>query len=235
MTDGCCDRLPRLEAMEGSHFWSLGRDVLTRALMERHRMAPPFVDAGAGTGAFAAGIAAEGRDVVWFDIAPTRPPGFRASITAIPLRTGSAGTIITRDVLEHVDDRAALAECARVLRRGGHLLVTVPGWPSLWGPRDTLAGHLRRYRWRDLMALVDWAGFDVVEKRGYQFALLPLVFVSRSVARARKGRQVVAEEQVGGVLGRVLTEVNVREAGLARSGRVRPPTGSTLVVVAVRR
>ncbi|GMQ86403.1 MAG: class I SAM-dependent methyltransferase [Acidimicrobiia bacterium] len=235
MTDEHADRIRRLTDMEGSHFWSVGRDVLVKRLIERHRMAPLFVDAGSGTGAFARSLADAGMDVVWFDTGPIEKPGFQASITAMPLRSGSAGTVISRDVLEHVDDQAALGECARVVRRGGHLLVTVPGWPSLWGPRDELAGHLRRYRWPQLIGAVERAGFDVVERRGYQLALLPLFMASRAVARFRPGGQLAAEEGVHGMLGRVLTAVNVTEAKLAGKAWIRPPTGSTLSVVAVRR
>ncbi len=229
------DRLRRLAAMEGTHFWSVGRDVLVRALIDRHRMASVFVDAGSGTGAFAHSLAQDGRRVTFFDTGPTEQPGFRANITEIPLRAQSVGTVMARDVLEHVDDAAALAECARVLRSGGHLLITVPGWPSLWGPRDERAGHLRRYRWHRLTTVVEHAGFDVVERRGYQLALLPLMFASRSLARLRPQRQLAAEERAGGFLQRPLTAINVAEAGLARTGRIRPPTGSTLALVAQRR
>lgn len=229
------DDLARLAAMEGDHFWSIGRDVLVKALIDRHRMAPWFVDAGSGTGSFARALGQDETRVTFFDTGPTEPPGFRASITAIPLRSESVGTVMARDVLEHVDDRAALAECGRVLRRGGHLLITVPGWPSLWGPRDEMAGHLRRYRWRQLTTIVERAGFDVVERRGYQFVLLPLVILSRAIARWRPQRQLAAEERVGGVIQKPLTAINVAEASLAYRGRIRPPTGSTLALVAERR
>lgn len=235
MTVDQAARLRRLETMEGEHFWSIGRDVLVSALIERHRMQPVFVDAGSGTGAFASSLAETGRSVTFFDTGPTEPPGFRASITAIPLADGSVGTVLARDVLEHVDDTTALAECHRVLRPGGHLLVTVPGWPSLWGPRDELAGHLRRYRWPRLIDVVETAGFEVVERRGYQLTLLPLVAASRIVARFRPDRQLAAEERVAGLGSRLLTAINVAEAGLARRGKLRPPTGSTLALVAVCR
>lgn len=228
------ERLARLASMEGAHFWSIGRDALVEALIDRYRMQPLIVDAGSGTGAFAASLARGGHAVTHFDTGPTDPPGFRASITAIPLADGSAGTVLVRDVLEHVDDAAALAECARILRPGGHLVVTVPGWPSLWGRRDELAGHRRRYRWNDLVAVVEAAGFGIVERRGYQFVLLPLVATSRLLARVRPG-QLATEERVGSFGSRLLTAINLAEARLAVRGRLRPPTGSTLALVAVRR
>ena len=85
------------------------------------------------------------------------------------------GTVLARDVLEHVDDDAALGECPRALRPGGLLVVLVPAWPALWSDRDVRAGHLRRYRRRGLRKLVESAGFTVAELRGYQFVLLPAI------------------------------------------------------------
>ena len=50
-----------------------------------------------------------------------------ADITALPFEDGAFDAILCSHVLEHVeDDRAAMAELARVLRPGGWLLVLVP-------------------------------------------------------------------------------------------------------------
>ena len=45
----------------------------------------------------------------------------------MPFADGTFDTLIACDVLEHVgDDRAALRECRRVLRRRGTAILTVP-------------------------------------------------------------------------------------------------------------
>ncbi|MCO4772028.1 MAG: class I SAM-dependent methyltransferase [Deltaproteobacteria bacterium] len=47
---------------------------------------------------------------------------------AVPLPDGSADCVLMTEILEHLhDESTALAEAWRVLRPGGHLLVTVPG------------------------------------------------------------------------------------------------------------
>jgi hypothetical protein len=120
-----------------------------------------------------------------------------------------------------------------ILRSGGTLLVAVPGWPSLWGPRDVQAGHLRRYRRRDLSNVLRQAGFEVREVRGYQFLLLPVIVMSRLVGRLRGDHQLRSEERVRGRANRVLLAVNRLEARAARVAALRPPTGSSLIVVAV--
>lgn len=76
------------------------------------------------------------------------------------------------EVLEHIeDDLAALSDWARYLKPGGSLLVSVPAHPERWNPADVWAGHYRRYRRQDLVALVKKAGFEVETMQCYGFPL----------------------------------------------------------------
>ena len=48
----------------------------------------------------------------------------RGSVLAVPLADGCADVVVAGEILEHVDDDVAvLAECARLLRRGGTLVI----------------------------------------------------------------------------------------------------------------
>ena len=229
----------RLAGLEDWHFWFVGRDDLVANLLDRFRAGDPVVDAGCGTGAFADRLAGTGRTVVALDrhLGPTgagTAPRVSGDVEGLPLRSGAAGCVVARDVLEHVDDRAALAEYRRVLRPGGLLIALVPAWPSLWSERDVQAGHLRRYTRRTLSAALGGAGFRLLELRGYQFALLPVAAASRLAARRRGSTQLRAEERPPMLVNRVLAGVNRAEAAMARAAWLRPPTGSTLAAVAVR-
>lgn len=88
---------------------------------------------------------------------------------ALPFTDGSFDRIVAAEVLEHVpDDRAVMAELARVLRPGGRLAVTVPRWfPErvCWALADDYhapavdGGHVRIYRRADLRRRLADAGF----------------------------------------------------------------------------
>lgn len=226
-----------LATIEDRHFWFAGRDDLVLALLDRCAGPGLVADLGCGTGAFAARLAdRRGSGVLALDRrTPVRrgsAPAAVADIERLPLRDASVAVVLARDVLEHVDDRDALAECRRVLEPDGVLIALVPAWPALWSERDVRAGHLRRYTRRTLDERLEASGFRVAERRGYQLALLPLVAASRVAGRRRPTDALQAEDHPPAWLNAVLTTINRAEAALATRPWPRPPTGSTLAVVA---
>jgi SAM-dependent methyltransferase len=86
----------------------------------------------------------------------------------LPFFDGAFDRIIAAEVLEHIpEDRAVLAELARVLRPGGTMAVTVPRWwPELlmWAISDDYhnvpGGHIRIYRRSALLARLSAAGLE---------------------------------------------------------------------------
>ena len=233
----------RLAPLEQEHFWFAGRDRLVRRLLDHHAAPEPVLDLGCGTGRFAASLAADGRRVLAIDPAPDlvlAPPGATliGSAELVPLADGSVGTVMVRDVIEHLDDAVALAECHRVLRPGGLLVVLVPAWPSLWSERDDRAGHLRRYTRSSLRAVVSAAGFRVVTLRGYQLTLLPAVAAHRWYAARRPSAEPATslhhEEHPPGPLNTVFGWVNRAEAAMVTWPVPVPPTGTSLVLVGRR-
>lgn len=229
----------RIAPIEQSHFWFVGRDLLVDRLLDRYCSAGTILDLGCGTGAFARHLASTGRRTVAADaqlglgfVEPALP--IIADAEQLGLDGGVFGVVLARDLLEHVDDKRALAECRRVLAPGGLLIALVPGWPSLWSARDEQAGHRRRYRRSSLRALLHSAGFQILELRGYQMLLLPLVAYSRLRCRHRRTQQLEDEQSPSPQLNHLFTAINSFEANLARYSPIRPPTGSSLVVVAQR-
>jgi SAM-dependent methyltransferase len=78
--------------------------------------------------------------------------------------------VLAVNVLEHiVDDAGALRRMAAAARPGGAVVLFVPASPSLYGPHDRAAGHVRRYVPSTLRAAVDAAGLRVQTLRRVNF------------------------------------------------------------------
>jgi SAM-dependent methyltransferase len=70
-------------------------------------------------------------------------------------------TIVCLNVLEHIeDDRGTLEDFARILPKGGRLVLIVPALPALYGSLDVHLQHFRRYEREGLTALLGETGFD---------------------------------------------------------------------------
>ncbi|MDX6408577.1 MAG: hypothetical protein QOE13_1648 [Gaiellaceae bacterium] len=228
------DRLARLAEIEGSHFWFAGRRALVLRLLDRHldQGAETALDVGCGTGSFLPVLARYAGRVVGLDpLGGEREGIITGEAERMPFEQATFDLAVALDVLEHVDDRAAVAELARVVRPGGWAIVTVPAFPGLWSERDELASHRRRYRRAALVDLIESAGFVVAETAYYQFFLFPLVLVSRVVGRVH-ARTAEIEEQPRPLVNRLLRRLSELEVQLG--ARVRWPWGSTLAIAARR-
>jgi SAM-dependent methyltransferase len=241
MTEGFSQqRLAQLGAMEGWHFWFAGRRTLLDRLLAASNIATTdrVLDVGCGTGSTLQLMRARGHRVVGLDL---RAEGLRAvreacsdctviqaDATRIPFAPAAFDVVLLLDVVEHVDDRALLAEVARVLRPGGVVIAAVPALPWLWSYRDEAAGHLRRYTKAQLTQTLEAVGLRVREIRYYQFFLFPFVAATRLLGR-RGPRLRDAEERPVPIVNTLLTAVNRAEARL--SDVFAWPWGSSLAVV----
>lgn len=138
------------------------------------------------------------------------------------------------DVLEHInEDEQVLREMWAAVRIGGGIIVTVPQHTFLWSKVDEVAGHVRRYRARDMVEKISRTGFKVVRATSFVSLLLPPMMVSR--LRQRKARSRVAQEEfaLGRFANSILERILDMERGLIRLG-VSFPVGGSLLVVAVK-
>jgi SAM-dependent methyltransferase len=75
-------------------------------------------------------------------------------------------TIVSLNVLEHIEDHvAALRAMREILQPGGHAALLVPAHPSLYGEYDRIDGHFRRYTRRSFEDAIRRAGFEQVRLR----------------------------------------------------------------------
>lgn len=137
------------------------------------------LEAGCGEGYGAGLIATVARRVIALDYdEPTtehvarRYPGVAvacANLVCLPLADASVDVVANFQVIEHLWDQAGfLAECRRVLRPGGRLLVTTPNRLTFTPDSDTPLNpfHTRELAPSELDGLLREAGFTVETLHG---------------------------------------------------------------------
>ena len=101
------------------------------------------------------------------DLTPALGPDVAADVVALPFRDGAFDAIKITEVLEHVPDpAAALAECGRVLRARGHVVISAPFLERLHGdPSDY--GRYTETMWRRLLQAARLEPVSIAPQGGY--------------------------------------------------------------------
>jgi SAM-dependent methyltransferase len=234
-------------ALEDRHWWFRAKRALVRDLLRR--FGPPAglgLDVGCGTGGMLAALAGEGR-WVGVDASPlalglSRRRGLgrlaAGSATALPFRDGVFDACLCLDVLYHRGvgaEAQALAECRRVLRPGGLLVVTDSAFAWLRSAHDDAVHGARRYTRRALVGHLAAAGFRPLWA-SYAYAFLfPAVAGYRLLRRATGTAGPAAGSDVFPLpraVDRALGAVQAVERGLLRLTPL--PFGSSVVCAARR-
>src|SRR5438046_8893609 len=148
--------------VEETHWWFAGKRRLVRVLLDR---LPPqagrrILDVGCGTGGMflllkdygtsAALVVGVDESEIALRFAAQRAHAQlgRASLASLPFPDGSFDLLTAFDVLYHrdvSDDQSALGEMARVLRPGGHVVISDSALGVLRGRHDEAMHGARRY------------------------------------------------------------------------------------------
>ncbi len=180
--------------VEKDHWWFVARlRILLRYLDVKMPASPSvkLLDVGCGTGAVLEALArrydAHGIDSSPDAVAFCRERGLanmKVGFLEDVAEDGSFDILTFFDVVEHVaDDAGLLRNAHRILKPGGHILITVPAFPSLWSRHDEVLHHQRRYTRGHLRSLVEGAGFQIHHLTFFNTILFPVAVVKRFVAR----------------------------------------------------
>jgi SAM-dependent methyltransferase len=187
-------------AQEEEHWWFRARRDLVLALLRRYRSASAGrrgLDVGCGTGGMLQTLRDHGAwvgvDAEPLALAFSRKRGLTrlagGSATALPFRDAAFDACLCLDLLYHrgvASEATALAECHRVLRAGGLLVVTDSALAWLRSPHDAAVHGARRFTRGELVRKLRAAGFTPL-LASYAYCLVfPLVAAVRLVRRVER-------------------------------------------------
>jgi SAM-dependent methyltransferase len=242
---------------EDKHAWFAGR---TRAILKYldAELGPPVpgqvrkvLDIGSGAGNMAHHLAQYGQ-VFGIDY-NSRPlpvaqqrglPVAQGSGNELPFPAGTFDLVALLDTVEHIpDELGVLYECARVLKPGGKLIVTVPAFMWLWSYNDEINAHERRYTAPELQQKLALCGLSVKRISYNNFFLFPAIAGIRVLRPYNPGLKSphldqepdvyqVDMEPIPEPANTVLHGVGWLEAEILARGRL--PFGTSVIAVAAK-
>lgn len=99
---------------------------------------------------------------------------------------GTYDNIYALNVIEHIEDDAlAIANCKKLLRKGGRLFILVPAYQTLYNHFDTALEHYRRYNKDRLSKLFIDNEFQIRHRSYFNFVGMFGWFVSGKILRKK--------------------------------------------------
>jgi 2-polyprenyl-3-methyl-5-hydroxy-6-metoxy-1,4-benzoquinol methylase len=95
-------------------------------------------------------------------------------------------TVIALNVIEHIEDaERAINNCKQLLRPGGHLVILVPAYQSLYNLFDVELGHYVRYTAKSLTHLLKSASLDIIHRQYFNAVGIAGWMVNGRILRKR--------------------------------------------------
>jgi len=106
---------------------------------------------------------------------------------------GSFDSVFALNVVEHIEDhKQAIANCRKLLKKGGHLVILVPAFQAIYNHFDTALGHYRRYTIKTLRPVFQTNNLPIVHFQYFNLIGMAGWWVSGSVLR----KKIIPEGQM---------------------------------------
>ena len=109
----------------------------------------------------------------------------------IKLPKKSFDTVVSGEVIEHIkEDDKVVKNFNKVLKIGGHCIITTCHNPKLWSFEDEWYGHVRRYKADELRNLFLRNGFKIEKMRFFGFPLMRIyLYLFKFVLKKKVGNE----------------------------------------------
>lgn len=154
----------------------------------------------------------------------------KGDICKLPHGKDQFSLILATDIIEHVEnDSLAIRELYRVLKPGGHILITVPAFMSLWGLQDDVSHHKRRYRKRELKERIEDAGIRTETMYYFNYLLFAPIWAARRIINLLKIRAESENDINNPIINFLLTVIFRLDVMTARI--IHPPFGVSILAI----
>lgn len=240
------DHLVMIEEFEADDFrWKNLRHLVKKNLaeyLEGDAQCLRILDIGCGTGHLSLDLIQSGYDVTATDLSKelvnyanhkAQKAGWELNATQMDIQKlpyrDVFDAVVCLDVLEHVeDDHLALENIYQSLKSGGMMICAVPALNTLYGKRDELIGHYRRYDRGVLLERIESSGFALSSVRYWNgLGLIPVAIFEKLLHKEVYEKNRYSQS----FLNRFLNTLLDSWFGHFEN-KVHPPLGLTLIVVA---
>lgn len=224
---------------ESHHFWHIAKREYVEMMIKKYteKKVKNILDIGCGTGKNMEELSKIG--TVFGVDSSSEALGFCKKRGIVRLKKGFAekipyeserfDVVTILDVLEHVNDKGAVTEMERVLKKKGIVIITVPAFPWLWSRWDEILGHKKRYTKETLLTLFNEKKWEV-KKISYihSFLVVPTLII-RAIKTKQKKEYASDFQLMNPFINGILHSISLLEQMVVK--RYDMPFGTSLLCV----
>jgi len=227
--------IDKIANAEKEHFWFKSRRNLILQIFNKFiSKKDKVIEIGAGTGSIARMLSDNGYDISIGEIHPNgiqyalKNNNQKLSIYQFDIMQNPFmehfDVVGLFDVLEHIeDDKLAIYNISKMLKRGGKIVLTVPAHMWLWCEEDEISNHFKRYELNSLKQLLKEEGFSIKYASNFFISIVPLLYL-------RTKSKSSADIKINPIINFILSMVSNVENKILNS--IVSKVGGSIIIVA---